>query len=83
MKRTLEEKYKYNKARTDDNFSFGYCYGADIYKDYAKADSKYRKTIRDLIDTAKISARGGDSLCKGIMCGYKDAADERKAKQKR
>ena len=36
MKRTLKEKYEYNRARNDGEFSSGYCIGVIMYKDYIK-----------------------------------------------
>lgn len=35
MKRTVQEKYEYNKRRKG-LFSSGYCYGVSLYRDYPK-----------------------------------------------
>lgn len=83
MKLTVDEKYRYNKARNDGKFSSGYCIGVTMYKDYVKGDDEYKKIIREFVDTSKELARGGDKFGKGVMCGYRDSANERKARQKR
>lgn len=83
MKRTLKEKYDYNRARNDGEFSSGYCIGVTMYKDYVKGDDEYKKVIREFVDTSKELARDGDKFGKGVMCGYRDCANERKARQKR
>jgi hypothetical protein len=79
MKRSVKEKYAYNKNR-DSRFSSGYCVGVKLYSDYPKADSEYKAVIRDLITNAKTLARTGDLYGKGIMCAVRDSADERKTR---
>lgn len=90
--RTLTEKYNYNKSRRDfDPFSLGYCFGVDLYRDYARTSAIGKKTIIELIDLAKKSClltredfKRGHPLDEqgirdnGILCGYRDAANERK-----
>lgn len=82
MKRTLKEKFEYNNARNTP-FSTGYSLGVNIYNDYRKFDDEGKKIVRELIDTNKSLARDGDVMSKGFMCGVRDAANERKSKQKR
>ena len=82
MKRTLKEKYEFNHAR-NKLFSMGYSFGVNVYNDYRRFDDKGKKIVRELIDTNKSLARDGDELSKGFMCGVRDAANERKSKQKR
>lgn len=82
MKRTLKEKYDYNRARNTP-FSTGYSLGVNVYNDYRRFDDEGKKIVRELIDTNKSLARDGDELSKGFMCGVRDAANERKSKQKR
>ena len=82
MKRTLKEKYEYNHARNTP-FSTGYSLGVMVYGDYRQFDDEGKKIVRELIDTNKSLARDGDVMSKGFMCGVRDAANERKSKQKR
>lgn len=82
--RTFEEKVNYNKKRyKTDNFSAGYVIGVQMYHDYPKYDEKgkaeARKIIGDFNDLAK--GKNGDRLAKGIMCGIRDSANERKHKK--
>lgn len=90
--RTLSEKYEYNKARRDfDDFSFGYCFGVDLYRDYIRANEKSQRITRKYIDTitqsfaqARKDGKRGYPLDatslrdNGTLCGYRDAANERK-----
>lgn len=85
MKRTLDEKYDYNKRRmreakdnAEKSFSSGYCMGVALYQGYPKANEKDRQKRRDAVDRIKIEARSGNAYSKGIMCGIRDAAKERK-----
>ena len=82
MKRTLKEKHEFNHARNTP-FSNGYSLGVNVYNDYRRFDDEGKKIVRELIDTNKSLARDGDELSKGFMCGVRDAANERKIKQKR
>lgn len=79
MVRTLKEKYDYNKRKSGE-FSSGYCMGVDIYNDYPKGNDTLKSTYKSLITNAKYLALKGDSYGKGIMCGVRDAASERKAR---
>lgn len=82
MTRTVDEKYKYNKRR-DDDFSGGYCIGVDVYRNYVKLDDASKKSARNAIDNFMQLAQRGDKLSKGIVAGYRDAANERKARNTR
>lgn len=81
MKYTLEDKVKYNKSRATP-FSRGYCLGVQWYGEYPKLSGKDRKMQLEVLDITKQSAKGGDRFSKGIMCGIRDAANERKAKKR-
>ena len=84
MKRTVEEKYNYNKSKVKENdFSFGYCLGVEMYCDYPKSSAKGRKKTLELIDNFGELARSGDMISKGFMCGIRDSANERKARKNR
>lgn len=82
MQRTVEDKYKYNKGRRDE-FSEGYCIGVDVYRNYVKLDDGNKLLARKAIDGFMQNARKGDLMSKGIIAGYRDAANERKARQNR
>ena len=77
MKYSFEEKLRYNKTRQKNSpFATGYVFGATLYEDFPRQNTEF-------IDTMKSSASGKDSdYEKGVMCGYRDAANERKAKAK-
>lgn len=79
MKRTVEEKLRYNRGRKT-SFSSAYCLGVSVYRDYPQADTKTKALIRQMIDQNKQAARTGDESAKGFMCGIRDAANERKGK---
>lgn len=86
--RTFKEKFDYNKKRYDSNihdeFSSGYVFGVSIYQDYPKYDEKGKAEARKLIGDFNELAKGknGDKMAKGIMCGIRDCANERKRKKK-
>ena len=84
MKRTLNEKYNYNSTQ-DNDFSRGYCLGVRYYSNYGKSKAiKFDKQAHnDFIDGMKSSAIKGYKYAKGFMCGIRDAANERKEKQKK
>lgn len=82
MKRTVDEKYKYNQSRKD-TFSTGYCTGVNLYRSYTKSDGETKAMIKEIITTSKELAQEGDDLGKGVMCAVRDCAEERKAKQRR
>lgn len=84
--RTTDEKLKHNE-RQKTPFGFGYCWGVKAYRGYtklsksekqrAKADISYNA---QLVKTGKTEATR--SCAKGYMCGIRDAANDRKARQK-
>ena len=82
MKRTVQEKYEYNKRR-GGMFSSGYCLGVSMYDDYVRQDGEGKKVYREFLDNAHGFAREGDDFSKGVMCAYRDKANERKDKRKR
>ena len=82
MKRTVDEKYKYNQAR-EGMFSTGYCTGVTLYRSYIKSDGETKALIKNIISNSKELAQKGEDLGKGLMCAVRDCAEERKAKQKR
>lgn len=79
MRRTLKEKYDYNKSK-NDKFSCGYCFGVDLYRDYSRQNAQGKAIYKELINNASQSAKSGSITEKGIMCGIRDAANERKNK---
>lgn len=88
MKRTIEEKMKYNSSQRTA-FAYGYRFGVQAYRRYPKADERHRRDIKGDIEYNKRLAQTGDisrssvQYAKGFMCGVRDAANERKSKQKR
>ena len=81
--RTLKEKYEYNdKRKKSSDFSRGYCFGVTAYREYARSDAETRSVIRDVFSRENGFARDGDRFSKGVMCGVRDAANERKSKGK-
>lgn len=87
MKRTIDEKLQYNSAQRTA-FAYGYRFGVQAYRRYPKADEKRKRDISGDIDYNKRLAQTGDKsrvsvqYAKGFMCGVRDAANERKSKQK-
>ena len=77
MKRTVEEKYQYNKKRKG-LFASGYCMGVNLYRDYPKQDEEGKMLSQALVNVAKVRAREGQQFSKGLLCGYRDKANERK-----
>ena len=69
------------KDKIQGTFYGGYVFGVDLYQSYFSADYEMRTLIRSIIDNVKPLARRGDWFFKGVMTGYHDAAEERKAKQ--
>lgn len=82
MARTFDEKLKYNENRKTP-FSVGYFIGARFYREYPKVNSEGKKVINEAVQTFKELARKGDETGKGVMCAMRDAANERKARQKK
>ena len=82
MKRTVDEKYKYNQAR-NGTFATGYCTGVTLYRSYIKSDGETRAMIKEIISNSKDLAKSGDDLGKGLMCAVRDCAAERKEQQRR
>lgn len=82
MKRTVDEKYNYNKSKGGD-FGDGYCIGVNIYRRYFKLDTERRQETKVLINNFMSTAKKGDQLSKGIIAGYRDAANDRKERSTR
>lgn len=80
MKRTVDEKYEYNKNRNTP-FSNGYTFGVTMYRHYLKAAPEHKADIKALIASSSKDARSGDQWSKGVMCAVRDAADERKRRK--
>jgi len=86
MKRTLEEKMKYNRKLRDekhDEFAGGYTLAVNLYQDYTKQNKEGRRSINEIIGAHKELARHGEPIGKGFMCGLRDAAEERKQERRR
>lgn len=84
--RTVDEKVKYNQGlKKKTPFSWGYLWGVQAYRKYPTADRAERKKILAEIGSYSNEARNGKgnsrACAKGFMCGVRDAAKERKAKQ--
>ena len=85
MARTVDEKLEYCREKKTP-FSYGYNHGVKLYRSYPNASKAERKRILSEIDGEKQNARNAKTasreFSKGFMCGVRDAANERKAKQK-
>ena len=86
--KTLKEKVDYSRKRSSsDQFAAGYIIGVTMYKDYPKLDDKGKAETRKMISDYNKIASGKDrnstavKLSKGIMCGIRDSANERKCKK--
>lgn len=86
MVRTVDEKLRHNQAKKTP-FGYGYSWGVKAYRKYPKADKAERKRILAEIDDYNKEAWNGKGrsreCAKGFMCGVRDAARERKERQKR
>ena len=78
--RTVDEKLAYNRKQ-NSVFGVGYVLGVNIYREYPKVNAKDKAVIKDLISSASKNARNGEQWDKGVMCGVRDAANERKARK--
>lgn len=81
MGRSVKEKLEFNQNKKTD-FAFGYRLGVALYRDYPKYDKKGKAEAKRTIDSFNLLARSGDEISKGVMCAYRDCAQERKAKKK-
>ena len=87
MKRTVDEKLQYNSGQRTA-FAYGYRFGVQAYRRYPNADEKQKRDISGDIDYNRRLVQTGDKsresvqYAKGFMCGVRDAANERKSKQK-
>ena len=86
--KTLKEKVDYTRNRSSsDQFAAGYIIGVTMYNDYPKLDDKGKAETRKMIGDYNKIANGKDrnstaiKLSKGIMCGIRDSANERKRKK--
>ena len=78
---SVDDKIRFNKKRVTQ-FSAGYIFGVKKYREYSLKDRKGRQTTKKAFDEFSRMAKSGDEFSKGIMCGIRDAANERKAKNK-
>ena len=86
MKRTIDEKLKYNSGQRTA-FAYGYRFGVQAYRRYPKAEKQKRDISGDIDYNRRLVQTGDKSresvqYAKGFMCGVRDAANERKSKQK-
>lgn len=81
---SLSDKKKYHgRGFPKGKFSHGYIVGVQIYQSYGKGGASVNKRKRrELVDGIKTQAVKGDPYSKGFMCGFRDAANERKAQKK-
>lgn len=77
---SLDDKIKFNQKR-GTQFSVGYILGVKQYRSYPQKDRKGKQTAKKAIDEFSKMAKNGDEFAKGIMCGIRDCANERKAKK--
>ena len=78
-KRTVQEKYDYNKRNKVNKFSNGYVNGVEAYRDYATAMEHTRKDIKALNKSmAEAAKTKRDPWAIGYMCALRDCANERK-----
>ena len=61
MKRTVQEKYEYNKRRKG-LFSSGYCFGVSLYRDYPKQDEEGKMLTKAYINLSSVYAREGQTF---------------------
>lgn len=82
-KYTFEEKLRYNRERAKQNdlFAKGYVTGVELYEEYPKSSPMRQAEIKEAVDALKYTAYIME-FSRGAMCGYRDAANERKAKEK-
>ena len=78
-KRLLVEKYAANDKK-DTPFSQGYVTGVVAYQSNKDYDKDGKKAVKDFISQNSRAAKAGDPMAKGVMCGVRDAANERKKK---
>ena len=78
---SVDDKIKFNRKR-GSLFGSGYIFGVKQYRGYALKDRKQKQIAKKAMDEFFKMARNGDEFAKGIMCGVRDAANERKAKKK-
>lgn len=76
----LDDKIRFNQKRGTP-FSVGYILGVKQYRSYPQKDRKGKQTAKKAIDEFSKMAKNGDEFAKGIMCGIRDCANERKAKK--
>lgn len=88
MKRTLSDKVAYNDKKgkeTGDPFAIYYGLGVIIYQQYPRNNGKYRTTVDATIKSFKRLSLTKDpyhvAAYKGLMCGLRDAANDRKSKR--
>lgn len=77
---TLDDKIKFNQHRPN-LFSVGYITGVKAYRNYLLKDRQGKQATKKAMDGFSRQAKSGDVFAKGIMCGIRDAANERKAKK--
>lgn len=84
MKRTVDEKVAYNsKLKTPE--ATAYVVGVQLYRNYVKSNDKNKQGIKNVIDATftLVKSGYGDKSDKALIAGYRDAANERKARQNR
>lgn len=80
-KRSVQEKYEYNKRNRGNAFSNGYIAGVETYREYGSATDGYRKSIKELNQSQATAAKEKrDKWAIGYMCAIRDCANERKGK---
>lgn len=85
--RTLKEKLEYNRKRKNkSSFATGYAMGVTLYENYPKMSTEEKVAAQSIMRDWREIARRKDrndpevQLSKGLMCGLRDSANERKKK---
>ncbi|MCM1533398.1 MAG: hypothetical protein NC099_01975 [Corallococcus sp.] len=88
MKRTVDEKLRYNEEQ-NSMFGTGYVLGVKNYRNYVRLDTVKKRSVDEIVCKAKKGVadpetdRDMQQLYKGILCGIRDAANERKERKNR
>lgn len=82
MKRTVDEKVAYN-SKQDTPKAAAYVVGVTLYRNYVKSNDEVKQATTQLIDSAfkRVHSGRGDEADKALIAGYRDAANERKARK--
>ena len=84
--KTVDERLKSGEKRKTP-FGWGYCWGVRAYRAYPRVNASERAAISAQISDYKDEAKNGKGRSRecaiGFMYGMRDAAIERKSRQKK